>query len=348
MNFNFINRVLIVLKSNNKMTFKQKLKEIFSVIGETGSQFIDDKGFKMAASLSYYTVFSLAPIMIIIIAIAGFVFGEEAAKGQLVIQMQSLVGKEGATFIELLIKGASSQSTSIIAAIIGIVILVLGSLGVFLELQESLNIIWGIEQRPGRGIWGILKNRLLSFSMVAGTGFLLLVSLILNALISALEKYLGSTFPVLLPVIQIINILVSFIITGILFGSIFYILPDVVLRWKYIWIGAFSTSALFSLGKYLIGLYLGSSSYTSTYGAAASLAILLIWIYYSGLLLYFGAEFIQVYRTRYGKEPIRADKDGIIIPKVSQLIKKTIEEQGVMNKEVLAKKIESGDRTSDS
>jgi membrane protein len=194
----------------------------------------------------------------------------------------------------------------------------------------------------------MLKNRLLSFSMVVGTGFLLLVSLAVNALISALEKYLGSTFPVLLPAIQIINILVSFIIIGILFGSIFYVLPDVVLKWKYIWGGALSTSALFSLGKYLIGLYLGSSSYTSTYGAAASLAILLIWIYYSGLLLYLGAEFTQVYRSRYGKEPLRADKDGIIIPKVSQLIKKTIEEKGNMNTVELVNKIESGERTSDS
>jgi membrane protein len=330
------------------MTFKQKFKEVLSITGETCSQFVDDKGFKMAASLSYYTVFSLAPILIIIIAIAGLVYGEEAARGQIVGQMQGLIGKDGATFIELMIKGASSQSTGIIAAIVGIVVLLFGSLGVFLELQESLNIIWGIEQRPGRGIWGIIKNRLLSFSIVAGTGFLLLVSLTVNALISVLEKYLGSTFPVLLPVIQIINILVSFIIFGILFGSIFYILPDAVIRWRYIWIGALSTSALFSLGKYLIGMYLGSSSYASTYGAAASLAILLIWIYYSGLLLYLGAEFTQVYRIRYGKEPLRAHKDGLIIPKVSQLVKKTIQEQGTMDKKELVKKIESGERTSES
>ncbi|RPI15787.1 MAG: YihY/virulence factor BrkB family protein [Ignavibacteriae bacterium] len=318
----------------------KKLKEIGSVFGESYIQFIDDKGFKMAAALSYYTVFSMAPLLIIVIAIAGFVFGEDAARGQIVAQMQGLIGHDGSAFIENMIKGASAPTAGIFATIIGVVVLVLGSLGVFLELQESLNIIWGIEQRPGRGIWGIIKNRLLSFSMVVGTGFLLLVFLVVNAVISGLEKYLGDSFPASLPLIQVINVFISLAVVTVLFGLIYYVLPDLVLRWKYIWRGAVFTAILFSAGKFLIGLYLGSSSYTSTYGAAASLAILLIWIYYSGLLLYLGAEITQVYRMRYGKEPLKPDKDGIIIPKVSQLLKETINEEGTVSKKKLAEKIE--------
>jgi membrane protein len=318
----------------------KKLKEIGSVFADAYMNLIDDKGFKMAAALSYYTVFSMAPLLIIIIAIAGLVFGEDAARGQIVAQMQDLIGTEGASFIEGMIKGASAPSAGILATVLGVIVLVLGSLGVFLEMQESLNIIWGIEQRPGRGVWGIIKNRLLSFSMVLGTGFLLLVFLVINAVIAGMEKYLGDAYPSVLPLIQIGNQIFSLTIVTVLFGLIYYVLPDVVLRWKYIWRGAVFTSLLFTLGKYLIGLYLGSSSYTSTYGAAASLAILLIWIYYSGLLLYFGAEITYVYRTKYGKEPLRADKDGIIIPKVSHLLKETIQKEGKFDKDEVSRKME--------
>lgn len=319
---------------------RNKVKEIGSVLAEAYNQLVDDKGFKMAAGLSYYTVFSMAPLLIIVIAIAGLLFGPEAARGQIVAQMQGLIGKEGAAFIESMIKGASTPSAGILATVLGVIALVLGSLGVFLEMQESLNIIWGIEQRLGRGIWGVIKNRLNSFSMVVVTGFLLMVFLIINAFIAGLEKYFGSEYSTVFPVIQIINILVSLFIITILFGLIYYILPDVVLHWKYIWRGAVFTSILFTIGKFLLGFYIGSSSYTSTYGAAASLAILLVWVYYSGLLLYLGAEITRVFRMRYGKEPLKADKDGIIIPKVSQLIKQTIDEQGSINKKKLIEKIE--------
>ena len=191
----------------------------------------------------------------------------------------------------------------------------------FLELQESLNTIWGIESRPGRGIWGFIKNRLVSFSMVVATGFLLMVSLIINSLIYLTYNFLGDYFDVILPASEAVNIISSFIVITLLFAMIFKYLPDAIISWKYVWLGAVITSVLFSIGKYFIGLYLGNSSYGSTYGAAASVVILFIWIYYSGIILYLGAEFTQIFRRRYSKAELQPDTDGVILPKISELLK---------------------------
>lgn len=305
---------------------KNRLKVLKEITFKTYNQFLDDKGFKMAAALSYYAAFSLGPLLIICISIAGFIFGEEAVRGELSSQITYLIGKEGAEMVEIIIKGASNLTTGFIAGIISLIFLVLGSLGVFIELQESLNIIWGVEPKPGRGIWGFLKTRVTSLSMVIATGFLMMISLIVNTIISLIynifDEYLGS----FLPVTEIINLVSSFIIITLLFAFIFKYLPDVIISWKYVWIGALITSILFSFGKYLIGIYLGNSSYSSTYGAAASFIILFIWIYYSGIILFFGAEFTQVYRSRNTKSKIKPDADGIIVPKVSELIKRSMEE----------------------
>ncbi|MBK6770755.1 MAG: YihY/virulence factor BrkB family protein [Ignavibacteria bacterium] len=307
---------------------KLSLKLTWKLLVETTDQFIDDKGLKMAAALSFYAAFSVGPLLIIVISIAGIFFGEDAARGEISRQITYLVGPDSAEMIEDIIKGASNKTTGIIAGLVSIIFLVLGSVGVFLELQESLNIIWGVELKPGRGIWGFVKNRLISFSMVVATGFLMMVSLLINSIIYLLYNFLNNYFDNILPASEAINIISSFIIITLLFAMIFKYLPDVLISWRYVWFGAVITSVLFSIGKYFIGLYLGNSSYSSTYGAAASLVIMFIWIYYSGIILFFGAEFTQVYRNRFSLTELKPNSDGIKIKKVSELIKASIDEDG--------------------
>lgn len=284
----------------------------------------------MAAALSYYAAFSMGPLLIIAIAIAGFIFGDEAARGEIFRQINYLVGNDAALMIQTILKGAADKPTGIISTIISIVLLVLGSVGVFMEMQESLNIIWGVELRTGRGIWGFIKTRLISFSMVVATGFLLIVSLLVNTMISLLNSYISNLVEIFLPYAEVFNIIFSFAIIGVMFALIFKYLPDVIISWKYVFLGAFITSALFSIGKFLIGLYLGNSSYTSTYGAAASLVVLFVWIYYSGVILFFGAEMTQVYRKKFVSRPLIADGDAVLIPKISQLVKES-EEKMLLN-----------------
>lgn len=300
---------------------KLKFKDVKEMIYETFDQFIDDKGFKMSAALSFYAAFSLGPLLLIVISITGIFYGEEAVRGEISKQITYLIGKDGAEMIQIIIKGASNKVTGIFTGIVSLIFLILGSIGVFLELQESLNIIWGIEPRPGRGIWGFIKTRLVSFSMVVATGFLLMVSLIINSLIYLFYNFLGNYFDTILPASEAVNLITSFCVITLLFAMIFKYLPDAVISWKYIWFGAVITSVLFSIGKYFIGLYLGNSSYGSTYGAAASIVILFIWIYYSGIILYLGAEFTQIFRRRYSKSELQPDTDGVILPKISELLK---------------------------
>lgn len=311
-----------------------QFKTIWSLLIETYDQLLDDKGFKMAAALSYYAAFSLGPLLIIIISVAGFFFSEEAATGEIMRQMDDLMGRDGAEIVQTIIKGAANTSTGIFATIVSVVLLVVGSVGIFMELHESLNIIWGVELKPGRGIWGFIKGRLMSFSMVVASGFVLLISLIINSAITMLSNYFSSFFGIAVPIAEVLNIVASFIIVMFIFAMMFKYLPDVIVEWKYVWLGAGITSLLFSIGKYLIGLYLGNTSFSSTYGASASLAILFIWIYYSGIILFLGAEFTQVYRSRFGRCPLKEGVDGVIIPKVSELIKKSVKkEEAKQNKD---------------
>lgn len=303
-----------------------KAKLIFSLVGETYMEMLDDKVFKMTAALSYYTLLSLSPLLIIVIAIAGFIFGEEAARGQIVAQMDGLIGKAGAEVVQAIIQGASAPASGIVATVISIIVIVLGSLGAFIELKESLNILWGVEPKPGKPIMSLIKTRIGAFSMVLVVGFLLIVSLIISALLTGFGDYLGRSWPALLPMLHIINFIVSFVIITFLFAMIYKYLPDVIISWKYVWLGAIITSLLFSLGKYLIGVYIGSSSYNSTFGAAGSLVVMMVWLNYSSLILFFGAEFTQVYRRRFSPTPLMADEDGILIPKVSELVKEKMKE----------------------
>lgn len=273
---------------------------IIELLKQTFTEWQEDKASRLAAALSYYTAFSLAPLLIIVIAITALAFGQDAAQGEIVGQLQDLVGREGAQAIETMIENSRKPTEGTIATLISIVILIFGATGVFSQLQDALNTIWNVAPKPGRGVKGIVKDRFLSFAMVIGIGFLLLVSLVLSAALSALSNYIGHLVPSLNVVWPLVNFLFSFAVITFLFAVIYKVLPDVKITWNDVWIGAAITALLFTIGKTLIGLYLGNSSVGSTYGAAGSFVVLLLWVNYSAQILFFGAEFTQVYANRFG------------------------------------------------
>jgi membrane protein len=292
-------------------------KAMFELLKKTFAEWNEDKAPRLAAALAYYTVFSLAPLLIIVIAISGLVFGREAAQGQIVGQIQGLVGEQGAQVIQTMIEGASKPSASILATIIGLATLLLGAGGLFGQLQDALNTIWEVQPKPGRGIFGMLQTRFLSFTLVVGTGFLLLVSLVLSAALQAFSGYLGGLFPNAGIVLQIVNILLSFAVITLLFAMIYKVLPDVKIAWSDVWIGAVATALLFTIGKFLIELYLGRSSTASTFGAAGSLVVLLLWVYYAAQILLLGAEFTQVYANQYGSHVVPS-KHAMAVPELAR------------------------------
>ncbi len=277
-------------------------KSIWKFISDVFDKWMDDKAPKLGAAVAFYTIFSLAPLLLISISLSGIIFGEDAARGKIVEEVQGLIGRNGAEIIQTAIKGASDMESGIIAAIISLITLFIGATAVFVELQDSLNMVWNIKPKPGRGIIkGLIRDRLISFSMVVGIGFLLLVSLIISAALSALTDYMSEhIFAIPASILQLANIIVSLFIFFLVFSMIFKVLPDVEIHWSDVWMGALVTAVLFELGKYLIGLYLGNSSYSSTYGAAGSLVILLLWVYYSAQIVFLGAEFTQVYSNKFG------------------------------------------------
>lgn len=277
------------------------LQTIWQLFQETFKEWSEDKASRLAAALAYYTIFSIAPLLLIVIAIAGAVFGQDAARGEIVGQIQGLVGRDGAEFIEIAIKNANKPQTGIIASIISILVLVLGATGLFVELQDSLNTIWEVQPKPGSGINKVVRQRFLSFAMVISIGFLLLVSLVISTVLTALTTYFSGLLPGVDFIWQIFSFILSFAITTVLFGLIFKVLPDVKVAWSDVLVGASLTSLLFSIGRFLLGQYLGNSSFGSTYGAAGSLVVVLAWVYYTAQILFFGAEFTQVYAKRYGK-----------------------------------------------
>lgn len=277
-------------------------KQIFRLLKETFKEWQEDKSSRLAAALAYYTVFSLAPLLIIVIAIAGAIFGEEAARGEIVSQIQGLVGQEGATVIEEAIQNADQPQISSIASIFSIIFLLIGASGVFAQLQESLNEIWNVKAQPKNGLAGLIRKRILSFSAVLGIGFLLLVSLVISAVLSGISNYFSDLIPGVDFLWQILNFVVSFGVITLLFALMYKFLPDVKIDWSDVWIGALITALLFTIGKFALGLYLGRGSFGSTYGAAGSLVIILAWVYYSAQILFFGAEFTQVYARRYGSQ----------------------------------------------
>ena len=283
-------------------------KEILPILKETASEWMEDQAQSLGAALAYYTVFSLAPLLLIAIAIAGFFFGREAAQGQIFDQLRGLLGEASGKAMQDMVQNANTKpATGVMAALIGAVTLLFGASGVFGQLQASLNAIWGVQPKPGRGVLGIIQDRILSFGFILVVGFLLLVSLLFTATIALVGEWFGGMVPGMEALIQILNSVLSLALITLLFATIFKFLPDAKIAWHDVWIGAFITAVLFTVGKFAPGLYLGKSGVASSYGAAGSLIVLLLWVYYSSQILFFGAEFTQVYANRFGSHVAPAD-----------------------------------------
>lgn len=277
------------------------MKTAFRILKDTFQSFLDDKALKFSASLSYYTIFSLAPLLLLMISLAGVFFGREAIHGQVFGEINGLIGNSAAVQIQDIIKNMELSGKTTFAVIIGTVTLIIGATSVFGEIQDSINIIWRVKAKPKRGWLKLIKDRLLSSSLIVGLGFLLIVSLIINGALLALSAWLKNYFPdVTLIIFQIINIVISFTVITLLFGVIFKVLPDAKIAWKDVRAGAFFTACLFMLGRYLIGLYINFSGTASAYGAAGSLIVILVWVYYTAAILYFGAEFTRIYAEYIG------------------------------------------------
>jgi membrane protein len=269
----------------------------WSLLKETGSGWIVDKVPRLAAALAFYTILSAAPLLVVALSIVGMIFGRAAVEGQMVEQMRGLVGEEGAPAIQSMIASASGPGSGA-AMVIGMVMLLLGASGVFAELQDALNTIWKAAPKKGSGWLGMIRDRLFSVAMVFGVAFLLLVTLVISTVLAALTRYAG--WEGIGIVGQIVDFLVSVIVVTLMFAMMYKVLPDVKIAWGDVWVGAIVTAFLFTVGKLLIGLYLGHASVGSAYGAAGSLVVFVVWVYYSGQILFLGAEFTKAYANRFG------------------------------------------------
>jgi membrane protein len=274
--------------------------KVTSFLREVLQKWSNDNALTLGAALAYYTIFSIAPLLVLVIAVAGLVFGRAAAQGEIVIQIQDMLGASGAELIESMIQKASEPKSGAIATVVSLLTMFFGASGVFGQLQGSLNRIWSADLSRRKGMKGQLQRRAASFSMILGIGFLLLVSLALSALISGLHRVIDEYLTVPSEFLSLTNLGVSFLIVTALFAMIFKLLPDARIEWRDVWLGAAVTALLFTIGKSLIGIYLGRAGVTSVYGAAGSLVLVLLWVYYSSQLLFLGAEFTEVYSRRYG------------------------------------------------
>jgi membrane protein len=270
------------------------------LLRQTIAEWSEDKAPQLGAALAFYTALSIAPLLVITLGIVTFFYGEEAAGGQVANQMRTLVGDEGGKAIEDMIASANKPATGAIATTLSVITLLFGASGVFGQLQSALNTIWEVKPKPGRGVWGFLRDRFLSFTMVMGMAFLLLVSLVLTAAIASASALFSGDAETLSWVAQATNAVASFVVVTSLFGLMFKLLPDVKMAWSDVWLGAAITAVLFVVGKFAIGLYLGHSSMASSYGVAGSFVVLLVWVYYSAQILFFGAELTQVYANKFG------------------------------------------------
>lgn len=304
---------------------KKKFKEVLDFAKEGFNVFIDDRALKLSAALSYYTIFSLPPLLLLIISLSGIFFGEEAIRGEIFNQINGLVGNEAARQIEDSLKSIKLSGNNFFATLLGFLILLIGASGIFVEIQDSINFIWGLKAKPKRGFKMFITSRLMSFSMIGVLGFLLLVSLISNSLMDVFSMRLRTIFPSLVvDFFYLVNLALIFIINTALFMLIFRTLPDGKVSGKITLIGAMVTAFLFLMGKFVIGRYLGSSAMSTKYGAGGSIILILAWVYYTAIILYIGAIFTMLYSRRYGKD---------IIPKSYAVhITRTEEETGSTGK----------------
>lgn len=288
-------------------------KSIFKLIIESFNAFSDDKGLKLSAALSYYTIFSLGPMLLVLLSLAGFFYEENAIEGKVFDEIVGFVGADAAILIQSVLQNLALSGKSTLTVISGVVTLVLGATGVFIEIQDSINLIWKVKAIPKKGWVKLIVNRVLSLSMVGALGFLLIVSLIINSLVTAFNDILSRFVPEqTLFLFDYINIGITFVVLVTLFGVIYKVLPDATIKWRSVRSGAIFTSLLFMLGKYLIGLYIGYASVGSVYGAAGTVVVIAVWVYYSAAILFFGAEFTKVY-AKYKGEDIKPSKHAVRI-----------------------------------
>ncbi|HZI68814.1 MAG TPA: YihY/virulence factor BrkB family protein [Hanamia sp.] len=280
-----------------KVTFKR----LWEVLKKSFKGFSNDRITKMSSSLSYYTIFSMAPLLIIIISLSGLFLGQDAAQGKIYDQLSNFIGSNAASQLQTMIQNASLSGKSKFAAIIGIATLIVGATTVFAQIQDTINFIWGIKPKPKKGWLSFLKNRFLSFSVIIGLAFLLLVSLTLSTIVDTFSASLKAHFPqITVVLLYVINTVITLLLTALIFGTIFKVLPDAKIRWRDVITGAITTAVLFMLAKFGISFYISKSNVGSTYGAAGSLVILLLWVYFSAMILYFGAEFTKAYAVEFG------------------------------------------------
>jgi membrane protein len=278
-------------------------KKFWVILKGAFAEFSEDNVLRLSAALAYYAIFSIGPLLAIVVGLAGIAFGHEHVRHQIEGQLQSMLGPNSAKTIESMMS-AQKYGTSLITTIVGVVALLIGAGGVFGQLQDALNTIWEVKAKPGTGLWRFIRNRFLSFTMVLGTGFLLLVSTALTTFLTATAGTIGSMLPFSEALIHVLNFIVSFGVVTLLFAMIFKYLPDVKIPFRKVWVGAIGTAFLFTVGKYALSLYLGRASTSSTYGAAGSVIIILMWVYYASVILFFGAEFTQVYAKQTGAKVV--------------------------------------------
>ena len=300
----FFEKVVLVPEQRSSATSKPSFSATaFDLLKQTAQEWLQDKAPQLGAALAYYTVFSLAPLILVLLAIVGVLFRDDpaGARDKITQQMSYFLDPSAVQVVQNIAQKASQPDKSTIATIIGVALALFGASGVFGQLQDALNTIWGVRAKPGLGIWGFLRARFLSFAMVAGICFLLLVSLAIEALLKGFSHYLQSVLPGGIAIAVTVYLVFDFAVVVLLFAMIFKFLPDVKIQWRDVWIGAVMTAILFGIGKWLLGFYLGSGAAGSAYGAASSLITLLLWVYYSSQILLFGAEFTQVYAAQAGR-----------------------------------------------
>lgn len=291
--------------------------DVGRLLKDSGVKFWEDKAPRLAAALAYYTALALSPLLLAVVAIAGLAFGQEAARGEIVEQFRDTIGPQAAEFVQALVLKSASEANGILATVIAVSVLFFGASGVFSDLQSALNTIWKVPGRkPEGGMLTAVKERLLSFSLVCGAAFLLLVSLVVTALLAGINSYIAGWMPGMGALAQVINFVLNFALTAALFAMMFKWLPETKLAWRDVWIGAAVTAGLFSIGRYLIGLYLGKAAVGSTYGAAGAFVVLLVWLHYSTLILLFGAELTFVYAQRFGSG-VRTPEGALVEPRAA-------------------------------
>jgi len=294
------NRIVNENPNEIRRPLKFSPREFVITFWDSINAWIDDNASSMGAAVAYYTIFSLAPLLLMLIAIAGLIFGHDVAQDAILRQFDGLIGNNGAQAVQAILRGASGTRGGIISIVIGSITLFIGATSVFAQLQHNIDQIWGAKPRPGMAIWRLLKIRLLSFALIIGVGFLLIVSLAVSAGLAAIEYYWNSNLMGWESAWKLANMLFSFVVITVLFALIYKVLPSITLAWSDVWWGAAVTSFLFSLGKFAIGLYIGKSALSSSFGAAGAFVILIAWVYYSAQIFFLGTEFTYLYSTRFG------------------------------------------------